>query len=151
MTNLLPKDKLHYLSLTLDTSGLHTRVIDGAMMISGPLEFIVKNNDDLVTSVSGDLVATFEFSLKNFAITSNLEVEIEDSSDDNKTLTSILTSLIADPWNDMFANGKPLSDFEERLKMAGGILADTTAEFRVDGFRQGWLYGGFLMASEVHL
>lgn len=150
MTSLLPKDKLHYLSLTLDTTGLHTRVIDGAMMISGPLEFIVKNNDDLVTSVSGDLVATFEFALKNFAITSNLEVEIEDSSDDHKALTSILQSLIADPWNDMFASGKPLKDFEERLEMAGGILADTTAEFRVDGFRQGWLYGGFLMASEVH-
>lgn len=50
----------------------------------------------------------------------------------------------------MFRHGKALSDFEERLAMAGGILADTTAEFRVDGFMQGWLYAGFLMASEVH-
>ena len=103
LDELIPHEKLHYLTLTLDTAGLHTRVLDGAIIASGPLDFIVKNQDELVYTVSADVVATFEFALKNFVITSRLEVEVEE----NQVLTKILKDLIADPWTQMFKDGLP--------------------------------------------
>ena len=137
------------LSLTLDPTQLRVEVVNEDLHISGPLDIIVKSDDSIIMSYTGDLVGTLEFSLKNFAITSSLELEIEDTLKEHRKLTHLLRHLLANPWTEMFEDGKPLSDFEERLRMAGGILADTTINFKnTDG--EGWLYGGFLLASEVH-
>lgn len=136
------------LSVILDASNLHSRIVNGAIIFSGPLDFTIKGGEVEAFSTSVDLVMTAEFALKNFSVTSYISGQAE-GNDMADLVHSALQQLILGPWNNMFKFGKPLSDFEERLSMAGGILADTTAEFKVDGFMQGWLYAGFLMASEV--
>ena len=137
------------LSLTLDPTQLQVKVVNDGLHVVGPLDIIVKSDDIIITNYTSDLVGTLAFSLKNFAITSTLDLKIEDTLNEHRKLTHLLRHLLANPWTEMFEDGKPLSDFEERLKMAGGILADTTINFKNTG-EEGWLYGGFLLASEVH-
>jgi len=139
LKHILPEGEYDDLSLILDGSNLHTRIVNGAIMLSGPLDFIVKNGEEVGLSEIIDVSIDFEFALKNFSITSYIRAEA-DGDDMADLCYSLIQKLILTPWNDSFKDGKPLSDFEPRLAMASGILADTTAEF--DGFYVGFLIAG---------